>query len=350
MHSRDRVYVCSVAFVTLLSLQLTLKNQACLAAIVTIPMVEVGNMANAADTRTGFGRVNYRYSISKFEITAAQYTTFLNAVARSDPYGLYSSNPDDMATWPTGPRIQRTGTSGSYSYSLSPDYANRPINFVSWGDAARFCNWLHNGQPVGPQGPTTTERGSYLLDGAVTDTQYFGVVRSPGATFVLPSENEWYKAAYFDPSITVPNKYWSFATGSNATPSNQLVTPDPGNNANFFQDGEYTLKGFLRTNVGDFENSDSPWGTLDQMGNVGEWTDTVRSGGFAVRGESYSTGDSGGATLGFRFVRFVLPSEEETKNGFRVASLNAVPEPSSLTFVGVACIALLARHRKNRLT
>jgi formylglycine-generating enzyme required for sulfatase activity len=290
---------------------------------------QVQSAGNPADNRTGFGAVGYSYAISTFEVTAGQYTVFLNAVARADPYGLYDSNVSDMATWPTGPRIQRAGSSGNYVYSVAAEYADRPVNFVSWGDAARFVNWLHNGQPIGAQGPATTERGAYVLDGATTDVQYLAVVRSPGARFALPTENEWYKAAYFDPAITAANKYWSFATRRNATPSNQLLTPDPGNNANFFQNDAYRLPGFLRTNVGDFENSAGPWGTFDQMGNVGEWTETVRGGAFAVRGESYSTGDSGGTQLGHRFVRNVAPTAEETKNGFRVVSLTPIASAPS---------------------
>jgi formylglycine-generating enzyme required for sulfatase activity len=298
-------------------------------AIVSLPMQQVGSPGNPADTRTDYGAVSYSYAIGTFEVTAGQYTAFLNAVARTDPYGLYASNSSDMSTWPTGPRIQRTGSSGNYAYSVAADYADRPINFISWGDAARFVNWLHNGQPIGAQGPATTERGAYTLDGATTDTALLAVTRSPGARFALPTENEWYKAAYFDPTITAANKYWSFGTRSNTTPSNQLLTPDPGNNANFFQNNAYSLPGFLRTNVGDFENSPGPWGTFDQMGNVGEWTETVRSGAFAVRGESYSTGDSGGTQLGYRFVRNVAPTDEETKNGFRVVSLMAGTSASS---------------------
>ena len=59
------------------------------------------------------------------------------------------------------------------------------------------------------------------------------ITRSPTASFVLPTEDEWYKAAYYDPAIAGGNKYWNFATGSNTTPSNDLVNPDPGNK-NFF--------------------------------------------------------------------------------------------------------------------
>ena len=112
---------------------------------------------------------------------------------RPIPYALYHVN---MWTHAEGCKIERTGSPGSYTYSVAPDRANRPVNFVTWGDAARFANWLHNGQPTGAQDLTTTEDGSYFLDGKQADFELEGVVREPDATWVIPTENEWYKAAY----------------------------------------------------------------------------------------------------------------------------------------------------------
>ena len=63
-------------------------------------------------------------------------------------------------------------------------------SFTSFWDAARFTNWLHNGQPTGPQGPGTTEDGAYH---DVGDQTLFG--RNAGAKFFIPTEDEWYKAA-----------------------------------------------------------------------------------------------------------------------------------------------------------
>ena len=103
------------------------------------------------------GGVDYEYRIGKYEVTSAQYCEFLNAVARADTYGLYDPN---MWSYPMGCKIQRGGTSGSYAYSVDPNWGNRPVNFVSWGDAARFTNWLHNGQPTGVQGPHHHRRRS----------------------------------------------------------------------------------------------------------------------------------------------------------------------------------------------
>ena len=103
-------------------------------------------------------RSAYAYQIGKYEVTAGQYTEFLNAVADSDTYGLYSTLMGDILNY--GANIQRTGSSPNYSYSVAADWANRPVNYVSFWDAARFANWLHNGQPTGPQGPGTTEDGA----------------------------------------------------------------------------------------------------------------------------------------------------------------------------------------------
>jgi len=159
-----------------------------------IDTVPVGNPGNTNDTHgDGYGGVDYVYNIGKFEVTAGQYTVFLNAVAADDTYGLYSA---DMWTDGIGCKIDRTGSSGSYTYSVAGDWADRPVNYVSWGDAARFCNWLHNGQSAGVQDLTTTEDGSYYLNGATSDAQLLDVVREDDATWVIPSEDEWYKAAY----------------------------------------------------------------------------------------------------------------------------------------------------------
>ncbi len=151
------------------------------------------------------GAVDYAYNIGMYEVTAGQYTEFLNAVAETDTYLLYNTE-----MWPGsyGCKIEQSGSSGSYSYSVSPDWADRPVNYVSWGDATRFANWLHNGQPTGAQDLTTTEDGSYFLNGAMTNEQLLEVVRKSNATWVIPSEDEWYKAAYYDGGV-----YYDYPTG-----------------------------------------------------------------------------------------------------------------------------------------
>jgi formylglycine-generating enzyme required for sulfatase activity len=167
----------------------------------------VGNPGNAADTvvmndgTTGYGAVPYTYQIGKYDVTTAQYCQFLNAVATtSDPYGLYNSY---MATDMPTVAITQSGTAGNYSYSVTGNYGqgvNCPIFDVTWGDAARFCNWLQNNQPTGAEGPGTTETGAYTLNGATTNAALMAITRNAGAVDFIPSENEWYKAAYYNAS------------------------------------------------------------------------------------------------------------------------------------------------------
>ena len=121
---------------------------------VVIDTVTVGNPGNRDDTHgDGYGGVGYTYDIGTYEVTARQYTGFLNAVARTDTYGLYSTNMNDQ---PYG-GIQRGGFSGNYSYSVKAGFESLPVNYVSWGDAARFANWMANGQPIGLQDNSTTD-------------------------------------------------------------------------------------------------------------------------------------------------------------------------------------------------
>ncbi|MBK7950726.1 MAG: SUMF1/EgtB/PvdO family nonheme iron enzyme [Deltaproteobacteria bacterium] len=105
--------------------------------------------------------------------------------------------------------IRRTGDPGSYHYTVFASRDARPINFVSLYDAMRFANWLHNGQPTGPQDVTTTEDGAYTItaEGVVANV----IVRNAGARHSLPTEDEWYKAAYFDP---VTGGYFDSPAGS----------------------------------------------------------------------------------------------------------------------------------------
>src|SRR5215212_11953006 len=110
---------------------------------VTIDMATIGNPGNAPDTRynsMAVGSVGYSYQIGKYEITSRQYTDFLNAVAKSYPHGLY--NEVMSSKYFASPKIERTGISPHYNYTVAPDFANRPMISVSFWNAARFCNWL----------------------------------------------------------------------------------------------------------------------------------------------------------------------------------------------------------------
>ena len=104
--------------------------------------VEVAAPGNPADGN-GLGAVAYEYPISQHEVSVREYVSFLNAVADTDTHGLFEENPAPYV----GYGILRSGSPGSYAYSVVPGRANTPVNLVSLYDAMRFVNWLHNGQP-----------------------------------------------------------------------------------------------------------------------------------------------------------------------------------------------------------
>ena len=130
-------------------------------AWVTFDWVTVGDPGNPADD-AGRGAVAYTYRISQYEVTNAQYTEFLNAVAATDDHGLYNANMANSFPGSLGyGGITRSGSSGSYTYTTIAGREGMPVNWVSSYDALRFANWLHNGQATGVQDSTTTEDGAY---------------------------------------------------------------------------------------------------------------------------------------------------------------------------------------------
>lgn len=292
-------------------------------------MVTIGNPSNRADNRTGSGSVDYIYNIGKYEVTIQQYTDFLNAVARSDPYQLY--NPS-MTTDLNIAGIARSGSPGSYRYrvmgpaGVNPNGArspgNRPIAYVNWFDAARFANWMHNGRGAGD-----TETGAYTLNGVTTG----GAVRTnPGARFHIPTPDEWYKAAFYSPRLNSGNGgYYVFPTQHDATPGsvpgNNINNRNAPNQINYFNAGfavtqtitPSTSQNYL-TDVGAFSKSASYYGTFDQGGNVYEWNDDQESasqrslrGGYLV---------SNVADTSYLDAYFLPPEYESSGSGFRLAS------------------------------
>ena len=106
--------------------------------------------------------------MGKYDVTVGQYSS------SSTPWRKRIPTACTIVAWATASPtvdITQSGSSGNYSYSVTGSYgqaANCPIFDVSWGDAARFCNWLQNDQPDGAEGPGTTETGAYTLNGATS--------------------------------------------------------------------------------------------------------------------------------------------------------------------------------------
>jgi formylglycine-generating enzyme required for sulfatase activity len=198
---------------------------------------------------------------------------------------------------------------------------------------------MHNGQPTGPQDLNTTEDGSYFLNGATSDLELMAVGRELDATWLIPSEDEWYKAA-FHKNDGVTGNYFTYPTASDSTPSNTLTAPDPGNNANFDQDG-YTIGApYYFTVVGDFENSESPYGSFDQAGNVFEWNEGIITLNRVLRGGSF---DQDGIRLPSTYRTAAAPTNETQSTGFRVS---LIPEPGTIALLALGGLALIRRRRR----
>jgi formylglycine-generating enzyme required for sulfatase activity len=274
-------------------------------ATVSIDWVTVGNAGNAADPSTGYGAVDHAYNIGTYEVTNAQYVEFLNAKGSANSYGIYNAS---MASY----GIAQTGSTGSYTYSVTSGLENRPVVYVSWYDAARFTNWLGNGQGGGDM-----ETGAYTLSG---NTGMITV--NPGATVYIPSEDEWYKAAYYNGGTST---YSLYPNGQNS-----ITTAD----ANYNNSVGHS------TDVGSYGGDPSSYGTFDQGGNVWELNDAVNSGASrGLRGGSWS---GNGVYLQSTY-RYSGPSNELFSIGFRVAS---VPEPTSGVIAMVASGMLLIRRKR----
>jgi sulfatase modifying factor 1 len=335
------------------------------AVTISIPTVPIGNPGNPADTQvmsdftSGYGSVGYSYRIGQYEVTNAQYVEFLNGV---DPTGansleLYSTF---MTSDARGGINFNGGAANGSKYEIKSGRDKNPVVFVSWYDSIRFANWLHNGQASGD-----TENGTYTLQGGTpTPSNGNSITRNPGAKWWLPSENEWYKAAYHKNDGATGN-YWDYPTSTDAVPySDQPAgsdAPDPSNTANFYKD-DFIANGYddgfalsgstssptgnALTDAGAYALTTNPYGTFDQGGNVSEWNEALINGSSrGLRGGSWNFTFFAPAEALRASLRLGLipPTGESSEIGFRVAS---IPEPATMCLGTMAVIGISWRKRR----
>lgn len=352
--SRFLLTLCSFIFLSLASAQ-----------SVSYSLITVSSPGNSADSITGFGSVSYAYKIGLYEVTVANYTAFLNAVAKTDTYGLWV-NSMQAATNIAG--ITRSGSPGAYFYTAmsgksgaqsyssggtppfktlgGQDSSNCPITWVTWFNAARFANWMANGQPVGSQNSATTEDGAYPINGAMSSgsapaRNLVNPNTGNAPTYFIPTENEWYKAAYYDPNLNQGRGgYYKYATKSNVTPGN--ITPTSGysssqpstNQVNYIYmpGGLYTttqapllsITEFYLTPVGTFTSVTSPWGAYDMTGSVWEFNTPSNSSSAIVglRGGAWTSLD---LNLMSNYYLGIVPYSTALNLGFRLAAPITTP-------------------------
>jgi formylglycine-generating enzyme required for sulfatase activity len=274
------------------------------------------------------GGVDYRYGIGQLEVTVAQWVAFLNT---ADPAGrnrhkLYSAN-ESSSEWPKYGQIDfsANATKGRHYAVASPEWADKPYGFANFLRSARFANSLYNGRLLFKHASANASfryvsyrvRLSRQTEHGMYEMTKRAATRSHKSGFVVPSQNEWIKAAYYDPSGEGKYSYWKYPTNPGVFGDNtatapfsttlDLTTGDVTNAssqplATFHAEKqpapswcpssfsaetcatvnplgmdpaayEKAYQGSLST-VGQAKTT-SPWGTLDQGGNVVEWTDTV---------------------------------------------------------------------------
>jgi formylglycine-generating enzyme required for sulfatase activity len=324
------------------------------ARAVTIDWVTVGDPGNAADT-TGdpnpAGAVADSFQIMKYEFTNQQYTAFLNSVAATDTYSLYNGNMGSNAHG----GITQSGASGSYTYAVRSNMGDKPVNYVSWFDAARVSNWLMNGAT----GTSSTETGAYTLVRGQTSGD--APARNSGATFSIPTGDQWYKAAYYKGSGTNAG-YWDYATQSDTAPAAVSATTSgtgtsggvspvtSGNVANFAQLASWNGQTTGNVTTVGTNGGASAYGAFDMSGNVYEWNDLTGTAGSSrgLRGGSW--GSPGAFVLSSSFKFTIDPSLEVSDGGFRLASPVPVPEPSTwvMGLAGIACAGWGAYRSRKR--
>ena len=235
-----------------------------------IPITQPGNKADADRPRVGsHGAVNGLFEIGKDRINNLDYCGFLNAVAREeDPHGLFNSRMSIQ-------RVRADQGKGAFLYSPFSEAAHRPVNYVSWRDAARYCNWVHGG---------STESGAYDLTNSTNIS-----MRMKGAKAFLPTEDEWYKAAYYNPRKR---------------------------DYNYFKHGMGGIASLLGPGIAESTRDQSPFGMNGMSHRVWDWTETpVGSLFHGIRSGSWFQGNNRQAA-----GRFYSNSSLELGNiGFRIA-------------------------------
>jgi formylglycine-generating enzyme required for sulfatase activity len=247
--------------------------------------VTIGNADNSSDPSTGYGVVAYEYKISDHEVTIAEFQAS----------GVGNGNEN---YWNDGTRAVGD---------------NAPATYVNLYEAMRYCNWLTSG---------SADNGAYIFSGGVYQlTDRNAAVSTYGTVFALPTENEWYKAAYYTGDSGGP---WSlYANGTDVSPTTAQ--------------SRYSASAVWSVGTGIQEQNE----TYDMMGNIFEWVEDDSSG--VYRGGSYHSSALGMSSV-WRYGDDSRTAQSEDI-GFRVVM---VPEPSTMLLFSLGGIGAWLLRRNQR--
>ncbi len=269
------------------------------AGVANAAYVTIGNAGNEADTRDGdsytagvqrYGAVGYSYKISATEVTIAEFAAS----------GAGSGNED---YWNDGTRTVGTAA---------------PVTQVTLYEAMKYCNFITSGD---------VNDGAYVFSaGVYQSTDRASAIAAHGTIYALPTEDEWYKAAYYDASGA--GGYSIFANGNNTTPTEGAGATGWNYNA-ASSSPNYTRDVALGT----IEQN----GTVNMMGNVAEW---VEDSAGVLRGGDYNDYLEDVRSSG-RFETGALLSS----HSMGIRPVEVVPEPATAGLLGISAIVFYAIRR-----
>jgi formylglycine-generating enzyme required for sulfatase activity len=275
----------------------------------TIDFVNIGNAGNAADT-TSYGAVPYEYRASIYEISQ-------NAITKATASGMANV------------------TAGAWT-------GNQPAADVNWYEAAAFVNFLNTSTGNTAAYDLTFSNGSWSMALWSSEQAWTAggtnLYRNKDAFYFLPSENEWYKAAYFNPA---GSNYFLYPTASNTAPTAVASGTNAGT-------AVYQFVSFSPAVV-NAAGGLSSYGTMGQGGNIWEMNETAFDGSNnspsesrALRGGSYP---NDATRLASSYHQATEPLVSAASLGFRVAS---VPEPSTYALLLLGAGAVYCWKRRKR--
>ncbi len=275
----------------------------------TVDFVNISQTNNTADTTT-YGAVPYEYRMGKNEISQLQITKATQIGMANVSAGAWSNN--------------------------------QPAANISWYEAAAFVNFLNtnSGKTAAYDLTFSNSQWSMALQSSSNAWTAGGtnLYRNKNAFYFLPSENEWYKAAYYNPG---GSNYFLYPTGSDTAPT---AVASGTNAGTAVYDDPFSVPAIVESAGGL-----SPYGTMGQGGNVWEWNESAFAGTNSSSSEDRALRGGGWGNTEFSLRsssrNSIDPTLQNDLVGFRVAS---VPEPSTAVLVLMAGGAWLLRKRLRR--
>jgi hypothetical protein len=258
----------------------------------TVDWVHIGDPGNRAPNETEapflhpayrFGAVAHEFEITETPVTVEEWLPFVRA------YAPFTDERGDsfVSTW-----IRERN--GEFELS-SPQVARFPAN-VTVTYAARYMNWLHNGQV---NEAWAFESGVYDTTGWVEfpqgEPEDWGITfdTNPNARYRLPTPSELTKALYYDPDRYGEGEggYWMYPDGGDDALISGLPVDGGETNAGLAQDP--TIDFFLPVEA--YPHVRSPYGLTDVSGGESELTWQLLEGDdhghfTAVMGSSWGLG------------------------------------------------------------